>query len=49
MKKLTAVLKRAIFVAALLGISSTFFGCHTAHGFGQDVERTGEKIQDKTQ
>ena len=24
-------------------------GCrHTAHGFGKDVEKVGEKIQDKT-
>ncbi len=23
-------------------------GCHTANGFGKDVERTGEKIQENT-
>lgn len=23
-------------------------GCHTANGFGKDVERAGEKIQDGT-
>jgi predicted small secreted protein len=36
-----------IFVAALLVISTT--ACkHTAHGAGQDIEKVGEKIQDKT-
>jgi len=35
-----------LFVTALLTILTT--GCNTAHGFGKDVERTGEKIQDGT-
>ena len=25
-----------------------FTGCHTANGFGKDMEDAGEKIQDKT-
>ena len=33
-------------ITALLAIVS--IGCNTAHGFGKDVERTGEKIQDGT-
>ena len=33
-------------VTALLSIVGT--GCNTAHGFGKDVEKTGEKIQDGT-
>lgn len=28
---------------ALVGL-----GCRTAHGFGQDMEKAGEKIQDGT-
>jgi predicted small secreted protein len=35
-----------LFVAAVLAIVNT--GCNTAHGFGKDVERTGEKIQNGT-
>ena len=31
----------ALFLAAAAG-------CNTAHGFGKDVEKTGEKIQDGT-
>jgi len=34
------------FVAALLALVTA--GCHTAHGFGQDMESAGEKIQEKT-
>jgi predicted small secreted protein len=34
------------FAAALLVMAST--GCHTARGFGEDMEHAGEKIQDKT-
>lgn len=33
-------------VTALLLIASV--GCNTAHGFGKDVERAGEKIQHGT-
>jgi len=36
------------FVAALLCIVGVSFGCNTAHGFGKDMEKTGEKIQDGT-
>jgi len=25
-----------------------FSGCRTAHGFGEDMENAGEKIQEKT-
>ena len=34
----------AIAVAALIALLA---GCHTMDGFGQDVERGGQKIQDK--
>jgi len=35
-----------LFVTALLAIAG--MGCNTAHGFGKDMEKTGEKIQDGT-
>lgn len=34
-----------LFVTALLAMA---VGCNTAHGFGKDVEKTGEKIQEGT-
>ena len=46
---MTTQLKRIVvllFVGAFLAIINT--GCNTAHGFGKDVQRTGEKIQDGT-
>ena len=49
MKNMITSLKSIVillFAAALLAISS--IGCHTAHGFGQDMEKAGEKIQDGT-
>ena len=37
-----------LFGIAVLMLSA--IGCkNTAHGFGQDVEKTGEKIQEKTE
>lgn len=35
-----------LFVTALLAMVGV--GCNTAHGFGKDVEKAGEKIQDET-
>jgi predicted small secreted protein len=35
-----------LFVTALL--SPAGLGCNTAHGFGKDVEKAGEKIQGGT-
>ncbi len=35
-----------LFVGSLLAIVGV--GCNTARGFGKDVERTGEKIQEGT-
>jgi predicted small secreted protein len=37
-----------LFFAALLVIVGVGLGCNTAHGFGQDMEKAGEKIQDGT-
>ena len=38
-----------LFLAALAAVLlvGASVGCHTARGFGEDMERTGEKIQDK--
>ena len=46
---MTTHIKRLVFllfVTALLTIVNT--GCNTAHGFGKDMEKAGEKIQDGT-
>jgi predicted small secreted protein len=41
---------KLILLPLLLGLALTFFsGCRTAHGFGEDMENAGEKIQDQTQ
>jgi len=34
-------------ILATLMLLGAIAGCNTMQGFGQDVERTGEKIQDK--
>jgi entericidin B len=39
--------RRILAALMLLGMLGTIAGCNTMHGFGQDVERGGEKIQDK--
>lgn len=46
---MTTLTKRIVvllFVTVLLAVVGQ--GCNTAHGFGKDMERTGEKIQDGT-
>jgi len=35
-----------LFVTTLLSIVG--MGCNTAHGFGKDMEKAGDKIQDGT-
>jgi predicted small secreted protein len=35
-----------LFVTALIFLVGV--GCNTAHGFGKDVEKAGENIQDGT-
>ncbi len=42
-------LTKTIILAVLLGLGlTTFSGCRTAHGFGEDMEKAGEKIQSGT-
>lgn len=46
MTTLTKRLVVLLCVTALLAIVS--IGCNTAHGFGKDVEKAGDKIQEGT-
>ena len=41
------MLKKILATLMLLGMLGTIAGCNTMHGLGQDIERGGEKIQDK--
>jgi predicted small secreted protein len=46
MSTLTKRIVVLLFVTTLLAIAG--IGCNTAHGFGKDVEKAGEKIQEGT-
>lgn len=39
--------KRILAALMLLGMLGTLAGCNTMQGLGQDIERGGEKIQEK--
>ena len=39
--------QRILATLMLLGMLGTIAGCNTMEGFGKDMERSGEKIQDK--
>lgn len=39
--------QRIMAILMLLGLLGTIAGCNTMHGFGEDMERGGEKIQEK--
>ncbi len=41
------MLKRVFATLLLLGMLGAIAGCNTMHGLGQDIERGGEKIQQK--
>jgi predicted small secreted protein len=41
------MLQKILAALMLLGILGTIAGCNTMQGFGEDVQRGGEKIQDK--
>lgn len=46
MKQLIKPLLLSLFAVAVIGFAT---GCkNTANGFGKDVEKAGEKIQEKT-
>jgi len=42
------MIKRILATLMLLGTLGAIAGCNTMHGFGQDMERGGEKIQEKS-
>jgi predicted small secreted protein len=39
--------QKTLAMLMVLGMLGTIAGCNTMHGLGQDIERGGEKIQDK--
>ncbi|HWU97460.1 MAG TPA: entericidin A/B family lipoprotein [Oxalicibacterium sp.] len=39
-------MKKIISVLCILAMGIGLTACNTVHGFGQDVERGGEKVQD---
>jgi len=39
--------QRFLSTLVLLGMLGTIAGCNTMQGFGKDMERGGEKIQEK--
>ena len=41
------MLQRILATLLLLGVLGTITGCNTVEGVGRDIERGGEKIQDK--
>lgn len=50
MKNIRLTAKQIILAIAFASVLFTAVGCkNTAHGAGEDIERAGEKIQDKTQ
>lgn len=36
---------QAMMAIALMGLTLMIVGCHTANGFGQDVQASGKAIQ----
>jgi len=41
--------KKTVLCLLLAAVSFVAFGCHTAHGFGEDMENAGQSIQNNTQ
>ena len=41
------MLQKILAILILLGTFGMISGCHTMQGLGQDIERGGEKIQEK--
>jgi len=46
--RITLVQRLALLFLALALLAIVGVGCNTAHGFGKDMEKAGEKIQDGT-
>jgi predicted small secreted protein len=43
------MIKTILSMLLIAGAMSLFTGCRTAHGFGEDMENAGDKIQEKTE
>lgn len=41
-------MKKAITLFFLVVATQFLVGCNTVHGFGQDIEKVGEKMQEKS-
>jgi entericidin A len=41
-------MKKAIALFLLVAASQILAGCNTMHGFGKDLEKVGDKIQEKS-
>jgi len=41
------MIRKTLATLMLLGMLGSLAGCNTMHGFGQDMERGGEKVQEK--
>ena len=41
------MLQKLFAILMLLGMLGTIAGCNTMQGLGQDIERGGEKMQEK--
>ncbi|HEY9509917.1 MAG TPA: entericidin A/B family lipoprotein [Verrucomicrobiae bacterium] len=40
--------KSILCLCLLIASAAVFTGCRTAHGFGEDMEKAGDSIQDGT-
>ena len=41
--------QRIFAMLIFAGLLGSFAGCNTMKGFGEDIERSGEKIQEKAE
>jgi predicted small secreted protein len=42
------MIKKMLLLVFAFALVTAATGCRTAHGFGEDMERAGEKIQEGT-
>jgi predicted small secreted protein len=46
--KMKTLHKSILCLCLLIASAAVFTGCRTAHGFGEDMEKAGDSIQDGT-
>ena len=47
---MSTLTKRIVVLLSLTALLAVVgMGCHTAHGFGKDLEKAGDKIQEGTE